>query len=505
MRRAQIFSLDALISLVIVVMIISVITSTSETIRGELTSIVSWYDRANIANNMLDVLVNTPGEPENWENSSNIVVIGLRSSTYPYALDYGKLLSLVERVDNNDSVVLNALERLSGGRDFALSFYYTNITLNGTIVAKQVVENVTVVIGETISFTSRITLKRANRGQGYGYGQRYFFVDRLNSYFIINGKVMSIQDAIVEYGSEIVLGPGDSFVFYPPRRGGRGRSSFVVDNGTYVTSVAPGDYQYAVIRVESGTVTVQIGPGGGRWKVSVYIEGNNSQGVVIIAREGEEQVEQVRQVLVSNISLLVTYPTQLTVPSYTFAVINGSFVTDPLLIYSSKNASSWVEYAEVRMPIVTLIYNKNYTLTPAEVPKLLIAGQTDQILPYYGLKITPNGIGNATLVAWTVGEDGVLNTIIVVNKTSETGTIQAKVYYSNGESVEILGTPEYVVIPWNAIFQSPEYGQTVSMSLWVYSIDGFSSVTFEDTGSLDALMKPKFESGVIKIWVWDDS
>ena len=48
MRRGQLLSIDALLSLVIVVMVVGVVMNTNDMIRAEITNLLDWYDRANI-------------------------------------------------------------------------------------------------------------------------------------------------------------------------------------------------------------------------------------------------------------------------------------------------------------------------------------------------------------------------------------------------------------------------------------------------------------------------
>jgi len=94
-RRGQLLSIDALLSLVIVVMVVGVVMNTNDMIKAEITNLLDWYDRANIANNMLDVLIKNPGYPEDWEEgAADVKVVGLRDNTYSFALDYDKIIAL---------------------------------------------------------------------------------------------------------------------------------------------------------------------------------------------------------------------------------------------------------------------------------------------------------------------------------------------------------------------------------------------------------------------------
>ncbi|NPB03094.1 MAG: hypothetical protein GXO39_01580, partial [Thermotogae bacterium] len=124
--RGQLLSLDALVALIMVIFILSAVTTASQNLRSGLSSMLGWYERTNIAGNMLDVLVNSPGEPSNWnENLTLVRVPGLRSTNGQY-LDYQKVEALFEGARSGNPALLNALWNLSGLNDFQLSFYFVN-------------------------------------------------------------------------------------------------------------------------------------------------------------------------------------------------------------------------------------------------------------------------------------------------------------------------------------------------------------------------------------------
>jgi len=129
-RRGQLLSIDALLSLVIVVMVVGVVMNTNDMIKAEITNLLDWYDRANIANNMLDVLTKNPGYPEDWEENvssvKSVKMVGLRDNTYSFALDYDKIIAL-NRSKDNLTEIFNQLAR---EKDFLLEVYISNITLN---------------------------------------------------------------------------------------------------------------------------------------------------------------------------------------------------------------------------------------------------------------------------------------------------------------------------------------------------------------------------------------
>jgi cytoskeletal protein CcmA (bactofilin family) len=135
MRRAQLLSLDAMLSLIIVVFILAAVTNTSSALKGEITSLVEWHERANIAEDMLDVLINTPGEPENWTlNTSTVIVPGLCSNTtVGIGLDYLRVYTLFHGIEANDSSIIKSLYNLAGKKDFQMAIFLRENTLDAIL------------------------------------------------------------------------------------------------------------------------------------------------------------------------------------------------------------------------------------------------------------------------------------------------------------------------------------------------------------------------------------
>ncbi|WP_457752212.1 hypothetical protein [Thermococcus sp.] len=122
-RRGQLFSLDAMLAFVLVVIMFGTVTATSESLRNEVTSMVGWYERANIADNMLDVLTKSPGEPPNWtDNPSGVLSIGLADNRTG-GVSYVKMDALVKAVRNNVPAVRNILTNMSANKNFELLFF----------------------------------------------------------------------------------------------------------------------------------------------------------------------------------------------------------------------------------------------------------------------------------------------------------------------------------------------------------------------------------------------
>ena len=119
-RRGQLFSLDALISLVIVILMLGTITSTSSSLKNEIGNMVGWYERANIADNMLDVLTKSPGEPSNWaKDPEGIISLGLADNS-SRSLSFDKVKALEKGVEEKNPHILKALEGLVLGKDFSM-------------------------------------------------------------------------------------------------------------------------------------------------------------------------------------------------------------------------------------------------------------------------------------------------------------------------------------------------------------------------------------------------
>ncbi len=136
MRRAQLLSLDAMLSLIIMMFVFAVVINTSTMLKGEITSMIGWYERANIADNMLDVLTKGPGDPVDWENNPDgVVVVGLAEKTGNF-LSYNKVLTILQ--ERNSESVFSSLINLTGGENSWLSF-----KVKGTLSKPPEVEVVT--------------------------------------------------------------------------------------------------------------------------------------------------------------------------------------------------------------------------------------------------------------------------------------------------------------------------------------------------------------------------
>ena len=137
-RRGQILSLDAMFSLVLVIMILGMISTTSTAMKNEITTMIGWYERSNIGDTMLDIITKTPGDPDNWETDpSKLKQLGLENPNYPDTLDYDKVEALNESYQNNDETLKEILSNLSMGKDFSLSFFLTKVEIDGDVTVQE--------------------------------------------------------------------------------------------------------------------------------------------------------------------------------------------------------------------------------------------------------------------------------------------------------------------------------------------------------------------------------
>ncbi len=121
-RRGQLLSMDALVSIVLVIMILGTVSATSESLRSGITSMIGWYERSNIADNMLDVLTKNPGVPEDWERDpSSVEVVGLAGEDG--TISWEKVQSLIYLIAQNNTRAKSSLLNMSMGNDFELVLY----------------------------------------------------------------------------------------------------------------------------------------------------------------------------------------------------------------------------------------------------------------------------------------------------------------------------------------------------------------------------------------------
>ncbi|WP_297509200.1 polymer-forming cytoskeletal protein [Thermococcus sp.] len=133
MRRAQLLSVDALMATVMVILLISMVSASSENLKSGITGLIEWYERSNAPDTMLDVLLKSPGVPPNWdENVSIMITPGLRSN-YGNYLDYKKLDEFLSLAQRGDRRLVSFLRNLSLGRNFKLEILLNEEQVNFTL------------------------------------------------------------------------------------------------------------------------------------------------------------------------------------------------------------------------------------------------------------------------------------------------------------------------------------------------------------------------------------
>ena len=464
MRRGQLFSLDALLSLVIVIVILGAITNASDTVKGEVTSMVGWYERANIADNMLDILTKNPGEPENWTAApSTVKVVGLRSNDYPYALSLGKIEALGGI--QNEGPIVRSLTKTANGKDFKLEVYITRTYFNisGSFPKEIYID------------LSSGTNRNIQIGEG-ATGNNPFAAENVT----LNGA--PLQKSNTPYD----LSSGDLLTFYT-------LVGITIHDTTNNEDYPINADSYVQIYVISAGSSFQV-----TWNDrGLHITG---QGQVRIIVKGYEDKK-------IHVGANVVYPENASTPYYTLTVINGSEIANSSITQASQERSPWIEHIERRMPLEVLKYSKNLTVPKSSTPIEWIFGQLKLNVPSYAyltVEVPPWTYGNLTLAV----RDGNLLKGVLVKKTSADSNLQAVIATSDGAQSPHFysGNITTIKIPWSALFSefNPDRGAK-TVSLWVQGSTFNGGILLEDEGHIVTLMQPGFERVLLKLWVWDDS
>src|SRR3989338_3341372 len=88
-KKGQIFSIDLVVSVVVFIIIFIFLISLWNLYSDRLQENVSSEEMYLVSFQISDILLRTPGTPNNWEASSNAVTIGLELS--PGFLDQNKI------------------------------------------------------------------------------------------------------------------------------------------------------------------------------------------------------------------------------------------------------------------------------------------------------------------------------------------------------------------------------------------------------------------------------
>ncbi|CAD5243407.1 hypothetical protein [Thermococcus camini] len=492
-RRGQMFSLDAMLSLVMVVMILGMVSTTSTALKGEITTMVGWYERSNVGDDILDILVKTPGDPEDWEaDPSTLIHLGLENPSYPDTIDFKKVEALNNAYLDNDDALKGALINLSMGRDFSLGLFLTKIEISG---------DVTVIPPNTegsvdVEAESQVSISQTN---GFAFG-RPVIAEWMN-------PERSDEEGTGNIDHVINITAGESFVFK------------LTSDNTNVRVIVhePGSGQPSRYDIPSGVVVhIDVDTGylligwtklsDGTYKIWIPYKPGNP---VWTTWSGTIWWGQQGGVSSSDLNIRYVYATEVTHADYNITLINGEFVNDADEIKASMDRSPWVTYSERRVPISKLVYSSQYTVAPSSLPEELYVGTIYNPIPeYMSLKVQFDNPGYIVMVAWLRGtnvsgysvmaayrgqSDPIMRAII--NQTINGNTIVK--YYSSQ-------SPDYIIIPWKDFLTTIKPGENLDVYVWVYKMSNVDSLTVTDLSGLNTLMKPQTSLAVLRLRVWDE-
>jgi len=477
-RRGQLLSIDALLSLVIVVMVVGVVMNTNDMIKAEITGLLDWYDRANIANNMLDVLTKNPGYPEDWEsNVSNVKMVGLRDADYQFALDYEKLEALNTSI--NGAFIQNSyLLNLSRGHDFEIEVYITKRDVNASGRFPKGDENI------IFEGNPGVNLQIEGSSPNGVFQVEWIEITKNDGSIYRNDQICTS----LKRGNLVDLENNDIVEFKVLEdititgiRGNR-TGPYLIPAGSIVTiNVLIAQSRGFQINYGEGSCPCLFKVAGpGNVKVSVdYVDYGNW-----------------------NLTSHVTHFLNLTKPTYKFAVINGSIYTDENVMNASKVRSPWIQYERRDFVVKKKIYNK--TIKVGTTKRVLVSGRLIENIPaHFYLEFQVSGTGNATFAI----VDDVQVRGLYIEKTAQTSSLKAVLFWrENGQNITkfYTGNTTSVKILWGDLFEElPSEYMSKIVELWIYE-NNFSDLILRDKGDLDLLLDPLFEQARIKLWVWDD-
>ncbi|NJE25920.1 hypothetical protein E3E22_04650 [Thermococcus sp. MV5] len=485
-RKGQLLTIDALLSLVIVVMVVGVVLNTNDMIKAEITNLLDWYDRANIANNMLDVLTKNPGYPENWEeNASGVKVVGLRDKDYSFALDYDKIITFNKSKDDMKDI----LNQLARGKDFLFEIYVSrfNVSIEGRFPRV---------------YLDKVTFKNPNPPPE---GVVFFIAteaDANNPSSFEVSFVEVIQDG-VDYVNENVCNT-------PPKNG----NVIFLDKGDYVKFVVlqdvyikaeRGKYQESILIPNNSVIeffmtdpqsAFHIDYGGGECPYKFKFSGIGDVVVTVSA------YDNIFPILNSTYTSSRTF-WECGEPFYRLSLINGSYYSDLNLITPSMSRSPWVELAERQSVISRRAYN--LSAGPSAEDPLIYGFMAHRVLDGTSLLVkVPLEPGNLSLLSMLGTE---VRGVFVYKNSSGLNVNGTLVWYENGEPKVkgYYGENNTIVIPFEELFGSEDTEGKI-IGLWLYSLNGWSreNVTIEVIPTIEYMLEPKFEPVLIRLLVWDD-
>ncbi|ALV63909.1 hypothetical protein ADU37_CDS22120 [Thermococcus sp. 2319x1] len=497
MRKGQLLSIDALLSLVIVVMVVGVVMNTNDMIKAEITNLLDWYDRANIANNMLDVLTKSPGYPEDWEeNVSGVKMIGLRHGNYSYALDYEKILAL-NRSKENLTEIFNHLAR---GKDFMFEFYVSkyNLDVEGRF-PRVYINNITFANPTPPPFGLIVDISKPEAGD------KTFRVSYIR---VVKGGKIYENDEIcsINRGNNVDLDPGDYVMFIteePVEIVGKRGSELLHDYLVYppvVVEIYVG-LEENQNQNNFSNFLIEFSPKG-QCRYGWYDLKLGTQGNVIITVSSYDSTFP---------NLTSTYNSfrdfyDLNEPLYRFAFINKTFVNDDAIIKASMQRSPWIESVERTFVFLKPVYN--LSAGPSEEEPLVYGFVKYKVMDgeVVRIKVNSSNYGNLTLISQLGIE---IRGLFVYGNQSDLNATLVWYEYENGNRTAKLkvyrGFNGTIDVPFKELFGSTDT-QNKILLLWLYSLEGWSrsEVEIEFIPEIRYMLEPKFDDAIIKLLVWDD-
>jgi len=210
---------------------------------------------------------------------------------------------------------------------------------------------------------------------------------------------------------------------------------------------------------------------------------------------------------VENLSVSYEFPGEGEEHGITVAVINGTLVTNQELVERSKSAAPWIQYAEAKVPVSMLIYERDYRVSGKDAPKRLYAGRLTQGFVDNLVMELPDESGNLTMVSTFSGVNytGYSLFLLLKNGSQLAYGVEMAIpqlnYSGVPEGCRVVVNGNDVIVPLRCFVPEPKPEGSVTFSLWLYETS-FSNVTVVDAGDMRLVMKPIYQVAVVRLWVW---
>ncbi|QDA30674.1 hypothetical protein FH039_02275 [Thermococcus indicus] len=543
MRRGQLFSMDALLSLVLVIMILGTVSATSESLRSEINSLVSWYGRTNIADNMLDVLTKTPGEPEDWdENIQEMKYPGWREDN-SHEVSCTKIRRFIELLEKGNQNEYNFLKNLSQNNNFYVNIYipepviivnfsgsgFCNITKDTFIDEStsltcdpfQAYGDVTLYVKGNLCLLPGSLYVQSSSTAGFklkvGYDPNtgelstpynIIISDSLKITPNSRGTVhiattgnLIIKNSNLEYPLIENQAPGD--VTYSIQLRG---ILYVNVDGTWYAAVSSSGadtyvaqaHWYKFIQDQWADASGDVNVASGTW--IVYILGHPiAEGYkVSVAGTFEKLVNpsdfptcQVVPTSISSVKVQIPTVGNFSKPTWNFSYINGKFSLGGKM--NTKNAS-WVTNSRRIIVINTRVYNNTIPLIKNGT-KLLDGSIKYPIQPSVNFEIEVNDTKGYAILVAVNGEE---SSAILISKSDNKLEVTVYSFDSSGDlrAVHTYTGESTVKVPWSDLFSKP----SSIVQLWLYRTY-FTNARIIDNG-IKPYLEYRYIVGKVEIWIW---